>query len=116
MVESILATAELGLAVERGERTAATRARATARRLHRRGPASFYAATALRLWAQAEAALGDRARAATLLARAATAAAKRGSQIDRLAIAALADGAAAIAPGPLAATVAWSTGGAIRVR
>src|SRR5262249_19327453 len=47
MIDTLLATAELG----KGDPAPA---RARARALYRRGKVSFYAATALRLWAQAE--------------------------------------------------------------
>jgi hypothetical protein len=115
MVEVIAATAELGLAAAgTGDRAAAGRARAIARTLYRRGHASFYAPTALRLWSQAETLLGDAGGARTRLARAAEAATKRGGELDRLAIAALPS--RAIDPGPLAAAVAWATGGVVRVR
>ncbi|MGE5187168.1 MAG: hypothetical protein ACM31C_34200, partial [Acidobacteriota bacterium] len=105
MIDVLCATAELGL----GE---AARARRRARTLYRRGRRSFYAATALRLWAQAEGQLGHRAAAQQVLARASAVAAERGGKIDRLAIAALAG--ERVDMGPLAAAVAWSTGGAIR--
>jgi len=108
MIDVITATAELG----RGDRASARRARRTARRLYRRGRRSFYAATALRLWAQAEGQLGDAAAARAILARAARVAADRGGRVDQLAIAALEAGA--IQPGELAAAVAWSTGGLLQ--
>jgi len=110
MVEVIAATADLGRAAA-GDRAAAARAVTTARRVLRRGRASFYAVTALRLWGQAEAALGDRRRAGRLLERATRAAHLRGGKIDRLALAALTG--ATIDPGPLGPAVAWATGGAI---
>jgi hypothetical protein len=50
-----------------------------------------------------------------LLARAHTIAVERGGKVDRLAIIALAQLQPTIAPGPLAAAVAWCTGGAVRV-
>ncbi|MGN6111179.1 MAG: protein kinase domain-containing protein, partial [Kofleriaceae bacterium] len=68
MVEAISATADLGLAAA-GERGAAERAIATARRLHRRGRSSFYAVTALRLWGQGARLLGDHATAGRILMR-----------------------------------------------
>ena len=86
MTDTLLATAELALGDPRSARSARTRVRA----LYRRGHASFYAATALRLWAQAERILGDEPAARTLLARAAAVAAERGSRFDRQAIAELA--------------------------
>ncbi len=110
MVDVITATADVGLG-HAGDRAAATRARTSARRIHRRGKSSFYAATALRLWGQAALILGDRAEARSVLARAAMVAGERGGKVDRLAIAAL-DGKM-IAPGALGAAVAWSTGGMI---
>jgi eukaryotic-like serine/threonine-protein kinase len=110
MVEVIAATADLGLAAA-GDREAAARAAATARRVFRRGRSSFYAVTALRLWGQAEAHLGRRGRARRLLGRAAAAAHVRGGKVDRLALAALTG--ATIDAGPLGPAVAWATGGAI---
>ena len=101
-------TAEIGRAAA-GDREAAGRALAIARKIHRSGKSSFYAVTALRLWAQAEALLGHRRRSDAVLARAGEAAARRGGKVDQLAIAALSG--AAIDPGPLARAVAWSTGG-----
>jgi len=97
-----LATADLGLG--RG-----ARARTTARRLVRRGRASFYAATGLRLWAQAERICGGDDRA--LLARASAVARMRGGKLDQLAIRALAGDA--VDAGALAPAVAWSTAGMI---
>ena len=55
MIDVLLATAEIGL----GDRASAQSARTRARALFRRGKASFYAATALRLWAQADQRLGE---------------------------------------------------------
>jgi len=110
MVEVIAATADLGRAAA-GDRAAAARAAATARRVHRRGRASFYAVTALRLWGQAETHLGHHRAARRILARATEAARARGGKVDRLALAALAG--EAIDPGPLGPAVAWATGGAI---
>ncbi|HEU0032414.1 MAG TPA: protein kinase [Kofleriaceae bacterium] len=109
MIDVISATADLGRA--RADRGAADRARTTAKRLARRGRASFYAVTAARLEAQAERLLGDDAAADRTLARAAMLAASRGGQVDRLAIAALSG--APIDAGVLAAAVTWSTGGAV---
>lgn len=108
MVDVITGTAGLGLAAA-GDRAAARSALATGRALHRRGKSSFYAATGLRIAGQAEALLGERAQSVATLARAAEVAADRGGKIDRLAIDALTG--AHIDPGPLAAAVAWSTGG-----
>ena len=108
MIDVLCATAELGLR----DRAAAVRARARARALVRRGRSSFYAATALRLWAQAEERLGHASAARRVLARAASVAARRGGKLDRLAIAAL--GGDKPATGPLAAAIAWSTGGSVR--
>jgi hypothetical protein len=105
MVDVITATADIGI----GDRAAAERALATAKRLYRRGKSSFYAATALRLQGQAEQRLGEQSASRATLARAAQVAADRGGKVDRLAISAL--NGAAIDPGPLAAAVAWSTGG-----
>ncbi len=108
MIDVLLATAEIGA----GDRASAKRARDRARRLVRRGSVSFYAATALRLWSQAEARLERPARAQPLLARAAVVANERGGKLDRLAIAALAG--EAHDPGPLAAAITWCTGGVIQ--
>jgi hypothetical protein len=108
MIDVLLATAEIGA----GDRASAKRARDRARGLVRRGSVSFYAATALRLWSQAEARLERPARAQQLLARAAVVANERGGKLDRLAIAALAG--EAHDPGPLAAAITWSTGGVIQ--
>ena len=110
MIDVVHATAAIGLAAG-GDRDAARRAVTTAKRIYRRGNASFYAPTALRLRAQAEALLGHPRAADALLARASEAAAKRGGRIEQLAIAGLRG--EPIAPGPLAAAVAWSTGGVL---
>ena len=110
MVDVIGATADLGLAAA-GDREAAARAVVTSRRILRRGGASFYAATALRMWGQAEALLGHRRRARRIFARAAEAARLRGGKVDRFALAALAGDP--VTPGALAPAVAWSTGGAV---
>jgi hypothetical protein len=110
MIDVVAATAELGLGAG-GDRAASARALATARRLHRRGKASFYAVTALRLAGQAELQLGHRDRGHATLA-AARAVASRGGKVDRLAIAALTG--TKIDPGPLGSAVAWSTGGVVR--
>jgi len=110
MIDVIGATADLGRAAQ-GDRAAATRALATARRLHRHGRASFYAVTALRLCAQAELLLGREHRARRTLERAAAAASTRGGKVDRLAIAAL--GGTRIDPGVLGPAIAWSTGGVV---
>ncbi len=108
MVDVITSTADLGLAAA-GDRGAATSALATAKKLHRRGRSSFYAATALRIWGQAESLLGHREASRATFERAATVAAERGGKVDRLAIGALTG--ARIDPGPLGAAVSWSTGG-----
>ena len=110
MVDVITGTADLGLAVA-GDRDAARTARDTARRLYRRGRSSFYAATALRIWGQAEALLGDLPASRVLLGRAATVAAVRGGKVDRLAIGALTG--ARIEAGSLGPAIAWCTGGMI---
>jgi hypothetical protein len=101
MIDVLCATAELGL----GDLESARR---RARALTRRARASFYAATALRLWAQAE---RDPDARRALLSRAAVVAGERGGKVDRLAIAALAG--ERVDMGPLAAAVEWSTGGVI---
>jgi hypothetical protein len=108
MLEVVASTAKLGLAAT-GDRDAAARARTIARHLYRRGKSSFYAATALRLWSQAEHLLGNAAASQKILARAAIVADERGGKIDRLAIAAL--GGQAITPGALGFAVGWTTGG-----
>ena len=104
LVDTLLATAELG----KRDRASARRARARARALHRRARASFYAATALRLWGQAERALGNHAEAQRVLARATAVAAERGGKVDRLALARLTG--AAVDCGDLAFAVMWNTG------
>jgi hypothetical protein len=105
MIDVLIATAEIGL----GDRVSAENARTRARALYRRGKTSFYAATALRLWAQAEAMLGGDPRG--VLARAAHVAQERGGKVDRLAIAALAGDRRDA--GPLQAALVWSTGGVL---
>jgi hypothetical protein len=100
MIEVIDATAQIGLGN-------GARARTIAKRLAKRGQHSFYAATALRLAAQAERLLGRDDR--ELLASASSAARQRGGKIDQLAIRALSG--EAIDAGNLASAVAWSTGG-----
>lgn len=110
MVDVITATADLGLAAA-GDQAAASRALATAKKLYRRGRSSFYAATALRIWGQAEDLLGERDASQRTFARAASVAAQRGGKVDRLAIRALTG--AQIEPGPLGPAVGWSTGGVI---
>jgi hypothetical protein len=107
MVNTLLATAEIG----KGDRASAERARARARALHRGARASFYAATALRLWGQAERALGNHASAARVLARAAAVASERGGKVDRLAVARLSG--AHVDCGDLGFAVMWNTGGAL---
>jgi hypothetical protein len=115
MIDVVAATADLGLAATSAAARvpAARRARVAARRLLRRGKSSFYAATALRLWAQAEALGGDADAARALLARGQVVAAAQGGKVDQLAIAAL-DGQP-IDPGALAAAIGWSTGGVIQL-
>ena len=105
MIDVLLATAEIGL----GDRASAHAARTRARALFRRGKTSFYAATALRLWAQADQRLGADAR--ETLSRGAVVASERGGKLDRLAIAALSGDR--IDAGPLRAALAWSTGGVL---
>jgi len=112
MIDVVTATADIGLAqgvTGTARQAAAARARSTARRLHSKGRASFYAATALRLWGQAERLLDHDAE--PILARAADVASRRGGKLDRLAISALTG--AAIDPGTLRAAVVWSTGGMV---
>jgi hypothetical protein len=104
MIDTLIATAELGVP----ERAGAARARA--RSLYRRARGSFYEVTALRLIGQAELRLGDAAGTRTL-ARAAEVAAIRGGKIDRLAIDYLRGHP--IDPGTLARTLAWSTAGMV---
>lgn len=108
MVDVVLGTAELGLAA-RGDADSAKAALATAKRLYRRGRASFYAVTALRIWSQAEALLGNHAASRATLARAARIAPVCGGRVDRFAVEALAG--ASIDPGSLEPAVIWSTGG-----
>ena len=72
---------------------------------------TFYAATALRLGAQAARLAGDTRRERTLLARATEAVEARGGKVDRLAIRALSGDA--IDSGGLAHAVEWSTAGMI---
>jgi hypothetical protein len=108
MIDTLLATAELG----RGDRASAERARTRAKALHRRARVSFYAATALRLWGQAELRLGDRDAANLVLSRAAAVAAQRGGKVDRLAIAGLTGNR--VESGSLAFAVEWHTGGMVR--
>jgi eukaryotic-like serine/threonine-protein kinase len=110
MILTVIATAELGRAVA-GDRTAAERARVRARSLHRLGKHSFYAATGLRLWGQAEHLLEHHDRARALFERARAIAADQGGKVDQLAIAALAG--APIDPGPLGFAVKWFTGGMV---
>ena len=110
MIDVVIATAEIGRAAA-GEAGAAARAKQRARALHRRGRSSFYAATALRLWGQAEQLLGERDAARELFGRARRIASERGGKVDQLAIAALAG--APIDPGPLAFAVKWFTGGVV---
>jgi len=107
MVDTLIATAELG----RGDRASALRARNRARSIHRRARVSFYAATALRLWGQAERALGNHVEAQRVLARAAAVASERGGKVDRLAIARLIG--ASVDCGDLGFAVMWNTGGAL---
>ena len=110
MIDLVNATADLGRAAA-GERARAARARSRARAMYRRGKSSFYAATALRLWGQAEQLLGDEESSRAILARAHRVAAERGGKVDQLAIAALVG--APIDPGPLAFAVKWFTGGVV---
>jgi len=105
MIDVLIATAEIGL----GDALSAERARTRARALFRRGKTSFYAATALRLWAQAEKRLGGDP--ASVLSRAAHVASERGGKLDRLAIAALAGDHRDA--GPLKSALVWSTGGVL---
>lgn len=105
MIDVLIATAEIGL----GDTLSAERARTRARALYRRGKTSFYAATALRLWAQAEGRLGGDP--ASVLSRAAHVASERGGKLDRLAIAALAGDHRDA--GPLSSALVWSTGGVL---
>jgi hypothetical protein len=107
LVDTLIATAELGT----GDRTSALRARARARALYRRARPSFYAATALRLWGQAERTLGNHVEAQRVLSHAAAVASDRGGKIDRLAIARLTG--AKVDCGNLGFAVMWNTGGAL---
>jgi len=115
MVDVVRATAELGRAAS-GDRAAAERAREHARGIYRRGRTSFYAATALRVWGQAEQLLGDTDRARRLFGEARAAATVRGGKIDQLAIAALIERPASLKSeaGSLASAVAWFTGGVVK--
>ena len=107
MIDIVIATAEIG----RADRESARRARARARRLERIGRVSFYAVTALRLRALAELRLGDVAEANRVLDRAAVAAIRCGSKLDRLIVDRLRG--AAVDLGSLAHAVRWSTGGIV---
>jgi tetratricopeptide (TPR) repeat protein len=116
MIDVVAGTAAIGTAASsgehrRGRRDAAREARTIARRLYRCGGSSFYAATALRLWAQAAHLLGNRAESRELLARASPIARDRGGKVDALAVRALIG--QPIEPGALGSAVAWSTGGMI---
>ncbi len=108
MIDTLRATAELGLATHESNRNAAKRALRRARSLYRRGRTSFYATTALRLWGQAERALGNHRAATDVLARAAAVAVERGGKVDRLAIAAL---TGSTIDTELAFAVHWATAG-----
>ena len=113
MRDVVAATGELGVARAGGPGAApaARRARSLARRIARRARVSFYAPTALRLEAQAEALLGATARARALLDAAARVAAERGGLVERAAIAAL---QGVRPPDPdLRAAVGWATAGAV---
>jgi hypothetical protein len=107
MIDTLLATAEIGI----GTADAARRARSRARSLHRIGKSSFYAATALRLWGQAEHVLGNHAEASRVLARASAIAHERGGKVDRIAIAALKG--ERTDKSELAFAVHWATAGMI---
>jgi hypothetical protein len=112
MIEFIAATAALGrarAATGRARKELAGEARAIAKKLYRRGGASFYAATAMRLWAQADMLRGDDGR--PRLAKAADIARARGGRVDQLAIRAL--GGERIDPGVLGPAIVWSTAGMI---
>jgi hypothetical protein len=106
MIDTLVATAELGTR----DKAAARRARTRAKALYKRGQMSFYAPTALRLWAQAEQVLGRRDVARALFARAAVVADERGGKVERLAIAAL-SGKAWDRSHALARGVAWTAAG-----
>jgi len=110
MIDLVSATADIGRAAS-GERSAAHRARDRARAMYRRSKSSFYAATALRLWGQAEQLLGRADSARAIFVRARRVASERGGKVDQLAIAALSG--APIDPGPLAFAVKWFTGGVV---
>jgi hypothetical protein len=107
MIDILIATAEIGL----GDRDAALRARARARKLERRARVSFWSVTALRLRAQAELRLGNLAEANRVLVVAAAAAAQRGSKLERLAIDRLLGRDVDL--GTLAFAVQWSTAGMV---
>ncbi len=109
MIDTLLATAEIG----RGDRAAAHRARRRAKALFRRGRSSFYAATALRLWGQAETVLGNTSAASEILARAAVVANERGGKVDRFAITALTGACTVDEQSELAFAVHWATAGAV---
>jgi serine/threonine protein kinase/tetratricopeptide (TPR) repeat protein len=106
LIEVPSAIADLGLA-RTGQPAAASRALATAKRIYGRSKHSFYAATALRLQAQAQLLLGDAGWQRTLD----RASMQRGGEIDRIAIAALQHPSRDL--GPLAAAVRWNSGGAV---
>jgi hypothetical protein len=106
MVDIPQAIANLGMA-RAGDRDAAKLALVTAKRTAARSKHSFYAATALRLQAQAELLLGNGQWRRTL-DRAATG---NMTKIDLLAIAALRG--ERVDFGAFAPAVAWNTGGAI---
>ncbi len=107
MIDTLIATAEIG----RADRDAARRARARARRLERLGRVSFHYVTALRLRAHAEHRLGNTAEENRILATAAVAAARCGSKLDRLAIERMRGNAVDL--GSLALAVRWSSGGIV---
>ena len=107
MVDIPQTIANLGLA-RAGDRDAAKLALATAKRTAARSKHSFYAATALRLQAQAEQLLGQSQWRRTLD----RAVAHNMTRIDLLAIAALRGERVDL--GPLAPAVAWNTGGAVQ--
>ncbi|MFN0249407.1 MAG: serine/threonine-protein kinase PknK [Kofleriaceae bacterium] len=107
MIDTVIATAEIG----RGDRPAAERARARARRLERLGRVSFYSVTALRLRAEAEIRLGNNAEAMRILDKASIAAARVGSKLDRMLIERLRGNEVDL--GSLARAVGWSTGGIV---
>jgi hypothetical protein len=107
MVDTLIATAEIG----RQDRAAAKRARARARSMLRRARVSFYAPTALRLWGQAELRLGNTLAGRAMLARASATAVKQGGKVDRLAIEHLLGTPTDL--GALAFAVRWKTGGMV---